>query len=97
MKKILTLTALSITALILNGCYTQIATSDSDTETIVIYYPELPEPCCTDPAGPPPTYYPPPQREKTRKPEQTSTTNEGSVREKLRNSGGRSNSEKRKR
>ncbi|MGD8306451.1 MAG: hypothetical protein PVF17_07340 [Ignavibacteria bacterium] len=95
MKNIIMIAVLSVTALTIKGCYTQIASADNDT--IIIYYPDPPEPCCPDPVPPPPppTHDPPPQKEKIRKHEPPPTSNKDEVRDRTRNTGGRNISGKR--
>ena len=93
MQSIIVITVLSVTALMIKGCYTQIASADDDN--IIIYYPDPSEPCCSDPVPPPPTYNPPPQKEIIRKQEPPPTSNKDEVRDRTRNTGGRNLSGKR--
>jgi len=90
MKKILIAGIIYSTALLLTGCYTQLAVSDSEPEysgpIIIIIEDPLPPPPLPDP----PTYNQPEQKEKIRNPEPPPSTKDNG-RDKIRNTGGRNN------
>jgi hypothetical protein len=97
MKKVIILLIFSVTVLLLTGCYTQVATSNSEedyTEGPIVIIIPIPQPIglLTEPI--PPSNDSPPQKEKIRNPEQPTSVKEH-ARDKLRNSGGRNNTGKR--
>ncbi|MFC2102913.1 hypothetical protein ACFLSS_00625 [Bacteroidota bacterium] len=93
MKKIIFLTVFCVTVLILTGCYTQLATSNRDTdysESPMIIIVPPPTPPDFPPPPPPPSYDSPAPKEKMRNPEPPPSTNDN-ARDRIRNTGGRNN------